>query len=172
MAQPLRVGLLGYGAIARGVVRLLCAEDHVELVGALVADPARPRDAVAPRILASVAELLELRPDVVVEVAGHAALGCFGPPILRAGIDLLLVSVGALAERSVERALVEAASEGQSRAIVVSGAIGALDAIAAASVGGLTRVTHTTRKPGRALLSPSDAAELREPRELFRGSAR
>ena len=108
----------------------------------------------------------------MVELAGHAALRCYGPPILRAGVDLMLVSVGALAEPSVEQAIVEAACAGRSRAIVVSGAIGGLDAIAAASVGGLTRVTHTTRKPARALLSTSEAAELREPRELFRGSAR
>jgi aspartate dehydrogenase len=172
MTRPLRVGLIGCGAIARGVVRLLRSGDHVELVGALVADPAKPREATAPRIVNSVDALLELRPDVVVEVAGHAALRCFGPPILRAGVDVMLVSVGALAEPSVERAILEAASTGRSRAIVISGAIGALDAIAAASVGGLTRVTHTTRKPARALLSPAEVAELREARELFRGTAR
>jgi aspartate dehydrogenase len=169
---PLRVGFIGFGAIARGVVRLLRPDDDVDLVGALVADPGKRREQAAPRILTSVDELLEQRPEVVVEVAGHAALGCFGPPILRAGVDVMLVSVGALAEPSVERAIVEAACAGHSRAIVLSGAIGGLDAIASASVGGLTRVTHTTRKTARALLSTAEVAELRAPRELFRGSAR
>jgi aspartate dehydrogenase len=84
----------------------------------------------------------------------------------------MMVSVGALAEPLVEEAIAAAACAGRSRAIVVSGAIGGLDAIGAAGVGGLTRVTHTTRKPARALLGASEAAELREPRELFRGSAR
>ena len=172
MHDPLRVGLVGFGAIARGVVRLLRAEDDVDLVGALVADQGKSRDETAPKIFASVEELLEQRPEVVVELAGHAALRSYGPPILRAGVDLMLVSVGALAEPAVEQAIVEAACAGRSRAIVVSGAIGGLDAIAAAGVGGLSRVTHTTRKPARALLSASEAAELREPRELFRGSAR
>jgi aspartate dehydrogenase len=168
----LRVGLIGFGAIARGVLGLLRAEDDVDLVGALVADPRKPRDQGAPRICASVDELLAQRPDVVVELAGHAALQCFGPPILRAGVDVMMVSVGALAEPSVEQAIMAAACAGRSRAIVVSGAIGGLDAIAAAVVGGLARVTHTTRKPARALLSPSEAAALSEPLELFRGSAR
>jgi len=168
----MRVGFVGFGAIARGVVRLLRPSDDIELVGALVADPDKPRDAGAPAILMSVDALLERRPEVVVEAAGHAALGCFGPPILRAGVDVLLLSVGALAEPSVEHAIVEAARAGHSRAIIVSGAIGGLDAIASASVGGLTRVTHTTRKPPRALLSPSEVAEMHAPRELFRGSAR
>jgi aspartate dehydrogenase len=168
----MRVGLIGCGAIARGVLRLLRADDEIDLVGALVADPGKSRDEAAPKIFASVDELLEQRLDVVVELAGHAALGCYGPPILRAGVDVMMLSVGALAEPSVEHAIVEAACAGRSQAIVLSGAIGGLDAIASASVGGLTRVTHTTRKPARALLGPSEAAELHEPRELFRGSAR
>jgi aspartate dehydrogenase len=84
----------------------------------------------------------------------------------------MLVSAGALAEPAVEQAIVQAACAGRSQAIVVSGAIGGLDALASAAVGGLTRVTHTTRKPARALLSAADAASLRVPRELFRGSGR
>jgi aspartate dehydrogenase len=169
---PLRVGLIGLGAIARGVVGLLRPEDDVELVGALVAQPEKRRAAAGPRILTSVEELLEQEPDVVVELAGHAALRCYGPAILRAGVDVMMVSVGALAEPAVEQAILEAACAGRSQAIVISGAIGGLDAIASAAVGGLTRVTHTTRKPASALLSASEAAELHGPRELFRGSAR
>jgi aspartate dehydrogenase len=87
-------------------------------------------------------------------------------------VDLLMVSVGALAEPSVETAIVEAARAGHAQARVACGAIGALDAIAAAAVGGLERVTHTTRKPARTLLAAEDAAGLEGPREIFRGSAR
>jgi aspartate dehydrogenase len=116
--------------------------------------------------------LLTYQPDVVVEAGGHAALKAHGPAVLRAGVDLLMVSIGALAEPEVECAIDHAARDGQAQAIVVSGAIGALDAIASAAVGGLERVTHTTRKPPRSLLPADEAAQLREPRELFRGSAR
>jgi aspartate dehydrogenase len=55
---------------------------------------------------------------------------------------------------------------------VASGAIGGLDAIASAAIGVLDRVTHTTRKPARALLDADEAAQLTAPRELFRGTAR
>jgi aspartate dehydrogenase len=169
----MRVGLIGLGAIGRGVIQLVRASDDVELVGALVADPRKSRARGAPPICGSLDELLEQRPEVVVELAGHAALRCHGPQVLRAGIDLIVVSVGALADPDVELAIVEAARAGGSRVIVASGAIGALDALASAAVcGGLTRVTHTTRKPARALLEPAEAANLAEPRELFRGSAR
>ena len=45
-----------------------------------------------------------------------------------------------------------------------------MDAIAAAAVGGLSSVTHTTRKPARTLLG--EGANLESACELFRGSAR
>ena len=168
----MRVGLIGLGAIGRGILELLTPADDIDVVGALVADAARARPAGTPRTCQSAAELIALRPEVVVEAAGHAALRQHGPAVLRAGVDLILVSVGALAEPETEQAMRDAACAGGSRTIVASGAIGALDALAAAAVGGLSRVTHTTRKPARALLPSDEARHLDAPRELFRGSAR
>jgi aspartate dehydrogenase len=168
----MRVGLIGLGAIGGGVLTLLRDDHDVSVVGALVANPTRPRGANAPRLCTDVEDLLRQRPDVVVEAAGHAALRCFGPRVLRAGIDLLMVSVGALAEPEVESAIRAAAQAGGSQAVVVSGAIGGLDAIASAAVGGLLRVTHTTRKPPASLLDPAEAQHLKAPQQLFHGSAR
>ena len=168
----MRVALIGLGTIARGVLELLQPADHIDVVGALVAHPNKPRPGVHVRLCVRIEDLLALQPEVVVELAGHAALRCHAPSVLRAGIDVLMLAVGALAEPHTERSIVEAARAGKSRAIVVSGGIGGLDAIAAASAGHLTRVTHFTRKPARALLPPDEAAALREPRELFAGSAR
>jgi aspartate dehydrogenase len=162
----MRVGLIGLGTIARGVLDLLQPSDNIDIVGAVVAHVEKRRDCAIPTF-ANVDGLLEAQPEVVVEMGGHTALRCHGPAILRAGIDLLMLSVGALADPDTERAIVDAASAGKSHAVVLSGAIGALDAIAAARVGGLTRVTHTTRKPARTL-----GAETNVPRELFTGSAR
>jgi aspartate dehydrogenase len=116
--------------------------------------------------------LLEGRPEVVVEAAGHEALASYGEAVLRAGVDLLVVSVGALAAPGVLDGLLVATGRSGARVTVATGAIGGLDALAAAAVGGLSRVTHTTRKPARTLLSAADAAHLREPREIFRGTAR
>ena len=169
----MRVGLIGLGAIGQGVLRLLQAGDGIDVVGALVASPNKPRPGHhAPGLYRRIEDLIALEPEVVVEAAGHAALRCYGPLVLRSGIDLLMVSVGALADPASEAAIREAASVGKSQAIVVSGAIGALDSLAAANVCGLTSVTHTTRKPPRNLLPADAAASLREPKMLFNGSAR
>lgn len=169
-----RVGLIGLGAIGLSVART-AREAHageIDIVAALVQDPSRPRNAPLPPLVGTLSELLALRPDVVVEVAGHEALRAYGADVLRAGIDLITVSAGALADPITCDLLLSAAAEGKARIRIPSGAIGALDAIAAAAVGGLDRVTHTTRKPARALLPGDEAAALRAPRELFRGPAR
>jgi aspartate dehydrogenase len=168
-----RVGLIGLGAIGASVVRI--ARDahpgEIDLVAALVRDAARPRSSAVP-LVPTLDELLARRPDVVVEAAGHDGLRAHGAAVLRAGIDLITVSAGALADVVLCDLLLRAAAEGHARIRVPSGAIGALDAIAAAAVGGLDRVTHTTRKPARALLPADEAAGMRAPRELFRGPAR
>lgn len=169
-----RVALIGLGAIGASVVRI-AREAHptaVGIVGALVRDAARGRGGHVPPLVTSVDQLLALEPDVVVEVAGHEALRVHGADVLRAGVDLITVSAGALADPITCDVLMRAAADGKARIRIPSGAIGALDAIAAAAVGGLDRVTHTTRKPARALLPPEDAARLVFPRELYRGPAR
>ena len=171
---PLRVGLIGLGTIGGAVVRLAAqhAPDEIVFVGALVHDDEREREPGLPPVLASADALLTAAPDVVVEAGGHDALALHGPAILRAGYDLVMVSVGVLARPEVYDALTAAARAGGGRAIVASGAVGALDVISAAALGGLDRVTHTTRKPPHTLLAPDEAAKLREAREVFRGSAR
>lgn len=171
---PLRVGLIGLGAIGQSVCKLAAerAPDEMEIVGALVRDAGRARPSWAPPIVGSAQELLGLRPDVVAEAGGHAALAAHGPAVLRGGVDLLMVSIGALADPAVEQEILEAARAGRARARVLSGAIGALDAIAAAAEGNLERVTHITTKPAHTLMEPSEASRLDGAIEVFRGTAR
>lgn len=168
-----RVCLIGLGAIGQSVVKLVReqAPDDIEIVAALVRDPSRPRPAGSPETVTSVEALLARDPDIVVEVAGHDGLRQHGPAVLRSGCEMIVVSVGAMAHPEVYDELVEAARLGGTRIKVASGAIGALDAISAASLGGLDRVVHTTRKPPRTLLG-EEGAHLTEAREVFRGSAR
>jgi len=169
---PLRVGLIGYGAIGQEVTRLAADEPEITVVAALVRDAAKSRTVVGPEIVTTLAALLAAKPEVVVEAGGHAALAAHGPGVLRAGYDLVMVSVGAFAVPGLLEEVTAAAREGGSQARIASGAVGALDAIAAAALGGLDRVTHTTRKPAHTLLPPDEVAALTGAHELFRGPAR
>ncbi len=115
--------------------------------------------------------------DFAVDCAGHAALREHGEAILDGGIDLLTVSAGALADDALRERLIVAARRGGARLAVVSGAIGALDALAAAAVGGLSSVTYRGRKPpGGWVGSPAedklDLDALTEAAVHFQGRAR
>lgn len=169
---PLRVGLIGLGTIGQGIVRLIDEQaiDSVQIVAALVRDRSRNRTVDTP-LVATLDELLALKPDVVVECAGHDGLQQHGAAVLRAGFNLIAVSVGVLAHDEVHASLLAAAQAGGTRMKVASGAIGGLDAIAAARIGGLDRVTHTVRKPPSTLLG-HEAEALSEPLTVFSGFAR
>ncbi len=173
--EPVRVGIIGYGAIGRAVCAAAQGADDLAVVGVFVRDPAKyAADAGdnAPPLVGSLDALLATKPVVVVEACGHAGLREHCPAVLRAGCDVLLLSVGVFAVPGVPEAISAAARAGGAQARVASGAIGALDAIASAAVGGLDRVTHTTRKPAHTLLPAAEAAALTEAVEVFRGSAR
>lgn len=170
----LRVGLIGLGSIGAAIARYLVEgrATGVSICGALVRDVSRTRRAGTIATYTSLDELLARSPDIVVEAAGRDAVRAFGPPVLAAGYDLLLTSVGALGDSPTLEKMLAAAKIGRSRLEYVSGSIGGLDAIAAAAVGGLDAVTITTSKPARTLLPPADAESLTGPREIFAGTAR
>jgi aspartate dehydrogenase len=174
------VGLIGYGGIAQDVVAALReAGSSVTVVGALC----RPGRAATARaalagidIVESPDALLARRPAVVAEVAGQQAVAEYGPEVLRRGIDLLAISIGALAEPKQLERLKTAAREGRSRILLPAGAIGGLDAIAAMRIGGLHAVRYRSRKPPAAWRgSPAekivDLDKLAARTVLYRGSA-
>lgn len=177
-----RIALIGYGAIGMVVHRLLRAHagDRAELVSILVRD--RPRALLeAPQeahlLVDGLASLLDRRPDLVVECAGHQAVDAYGEAVLQAGVDLLIVSVGALANASREQSLVAAAGTAHRKLILPSGAIGGIDWLTAARTAGLRQVTYRSRKPPQAWVG--SAAEqnthldnLAGATALFQGSAR
>jgi aspartate dehydrogenase len=175
-----RAGLIGYGAVGQEVCALVAggAAGDASIVGILVRDPSKYGEEarrLGVPFLDRADDLLALGPDVVVEAGGHDALRAHVATILSAGIDVLSLSVGALADPSIHEAIEDAARRGGARLRVVSGAIAGLDAISSAAVGPIDRVRHTVRKPPATLLPEEEAAavvESGESRELFSGTAR
>jgi aspartate dehydrogenase len=120
---------------------------------------------------------LDARPDLLVECAGHGALIEHVIPALRAGVSAVAVSTGALSDARVYAQLEDAARAGGARVHLTPGAVGAIDALAAARLGGLDRVTYVGRKPPLAWRdTPAEARvnldSLRESTTIFEGSAR
>jgi aspartate dehydrogenase len=142
------IGIIGKGAIARYVQQALIARGHT--IGALLlrtspdSQTAEPDDDVT-RVV-SVDELPQGL-DCILDCAGHGALRQHGAGILRRGIDLVTLSVGALADADLYEALARAAADGRANLHLASGAIGALDCLRAARAGNLDSVTYIGRKP-------------------------
>ncbi len=166
----MKIGIIGQGAIA-GYVRAHLETPHATLVRR--ASLAGSGDGLR---VASVADLPG-DTELMVDCAGHAALAEHGPAILERGIALVTVSLGALADQALHDRLAEAARRGGTQLHLASGAIGALDCLQAARVGGLDAVTYTGRKPPRGWKgSPAedrlDLDALTEPATHFEGDAR
>ncbi len=145
----MKLALIGHGAVAGAVLRTLRSSSGPRIEAVLCrAGRQQAAAEVAGPGIAVLTSIDELGPDIelVVECAGHEGLQQHGEQALRRGLDVLTVSIGALTDPVLHRGLTEAATEGRSRLHLASGAIGSLDAMAAAAVGGLDRVLYTGRK--------------------------
>jgi len=177
------VGLIGCGGIAQDVVAALREKDmdaEVEIVG-LLARPGRSEIARQKfpelEIFEAIEYLLSEGPDIIAEVASQQAVAEYGEQVLRDGIDLLVISIGALADAELYERLETAADAGNSRMLLPAGAIGGIDAITAMRIGGLSSVRYRSRKPPAAWRgSPAekvvDLRSLAKPAVLYTGTAR
>lgn len=133
--------------------------------------------AVSRAVRTDMVALLGDKPDVVAECASHVAVKDFGPAILESGCDLVVISIGAMSDQGLLQRLQQAAVKGGSRVVFPAGAIGGVDALAAARLSGLESVVYTGRKPPKAWRgTPAerllDLDTLREAAIFFEGTAR
>ena len=177
------IGLLGCGAIGRGLARAI---DGGKAPGAsLVAVFDQDADAArslarsldcGPVAAASFDDLVDADGvDMVVEAASQEAARRYGEAALSRGKDLLVMSAGALLDGGLFSRLAALAEEKDCRVYAPSGAVGGIDAIRAAR-DELEEVTLTTRKPPETLVdvtssSQTPAGEITSPQVVFEGSA-
>ncbi len=176
---PIKVGIVGLGAIGRQVCRAIDAGlPGLVLAGAT----ARTRER-AESFLASLKsrppfldlDALVAASDLVVEASTQAHLHEIAPKALGAGRDLVVLSCGALLGREDWIALAEAKG---ARILVPSGAIAGLDGVKGAAIGRITSVTMESRKPPKGLAGAPwvverkiDLDALREETLIFEGPA-
>ena len=175
------VAVIGFGAIARDLIDILGTESPPDRLTVLVR-PGREVEVqeamgAAICVTSDVAQMLATRPDVVVECAGHGAVSDFAAEVLASGTDLIVASVGALADAKLAERLEAAARTAGTQCLVPSGAIGGIDALGAARLSGLTSVRYTGTKPPQAWAgTPAEAAvdltTLTAPVAFFEGTAR
>lgn len=179
-----RIALVGFGAIGHAVFDLVADDARLEINQIVV--PAEHvqhiKDELAQRLDAASVEVsdhvsMDNRPDLIVECAGHSAIESHVLPGLKAGIPCMVVSIGALSAPGLPEQLEAAAQAGDTQVHLLSGAIGGIDALAAARVAGLDEVTYVGRKPplgwlGTPAEEKLDLHNLKEKALFFEGSAR
>jgi aspartate dehydrogenase len=141
----MNIALIGNGAIA-GYLQDALRKADINVRAILVRPERLDADSPTPPLIAAVADLPD-NVDLVIDCAGHAALHAYGADILRAGHDLVTVSLGALADDALHASLTRAGAAGGARLHLATGAIGALDCLRAARCGTLDYVRYTGRKP-------------------------
>ncbi|CAH1655136.1 L-aspartate dehydrogenase [Hyphomicrobiales bacterium] len=175
-SEPARIALIGLGAIGRTLAARLTQQGEDFALAALLRRPAPGAALAHITPFLSLEALIAWRPRLVVECAGHEAVREIVPPILSRGIPVVIASVGALADGGILAQVRNCARAGGVKAGIVSGAVGGLDALAAARYAGLESVTYVGRKPPRAWEgTPAadlvDLDKVSEPVAFFEGCA-
>lgn len=175
--SPHAVTLIGFGAIGRSVYEGMVDDPQVRISHIVVTPMRLAEVSAAVRGAAEVCTGVPVDATLALECAGHAALREHVLPALARGVECAVLSVGALSELGLPERLADAAQQGRTRAHLLAGAIGGIDAIAAARAGGLDHVTYTGRKPptgwrGSAAEQVVNLDALTEPAVILEATAR
>jgi aspartate dehydrogenase len=151
-ARRTHVALIGWGAIAQAVVGGLAkGTSQTRIVAVAVRDTARARDLPAGAVmLPDPSALADTDADLVVEAAGRDAVAPWGRAALTLGRDFAVSSTSAFADPTLLADLTALAERGNAQLFIPPGALGGIDALAAARRIGLAEVEHRIIKPPRA----------------------
>lgn len=178
---PLRLALIGWGAISRRIAELLAERNSasdITIAAIGLRDPAKATDAPATaRLITKPQELAGLDLDLVVEAAGRESVAIWGEAALAHAPAFAIASTSAFCDTALLDRLLAAAEANGSQLLIPPGALAGIDGIAAAALLPLHEVVHRIVKPPQAWRGT--AAEtlvaldgLTEASTFFAGTAR
>ncbi len=181
LRTPLRVALIGWGAISRRVAELISRSSSApNIVIVAVGVRSIPQAQTIPAgavVITDPARLAGLELDLVVEAAGREAVAIWGEASLRSAPAFAISSASALTEPALLERLLETAEACGSQFLLPPGALAGIDAIAAASALPIYEVVHSIVKPPAAWRgTPAESLialdGLTKATAFFSGSAR
>ena len=178
----MKVALIGLGGIARTVVQhlselapgatvsaVLVRADYVEAARAVLDASSDASTTTSINVVDNIDDLLAHDSDVVAECASQAAVAEFGESVLAAGRDLMIASVGALADAALADRLRAMAVENGVQVFAPAGAVGGIDALSAAKTAGLTWVRYPLSQAAECLARFAGRRALRSRRHRRAG---
>lgn len=174
---PLRLAVIGWGAISMAVARLI-SDAPLEIVAIAVRDHTIKRVDLpsGATLIDSPDDLAAFGPDLVIEAAGRESVGPWGCAAFACGADFVVSSVSAFADEALLDELRRLAEGSSRRLLIQPGALAGIEALSAARLMGIEHVEHRVSKPPRAWKgTPAetlcDLDSLTEPHVFFRSNA-
>ncbi len=181
VTEKKKLSILGNGFLAGIVVEAYNKGmlDEYELTG-ILGRTREKTEALAEkggcRACSTLEKLMKDRPDYVAEAASVKAVQDYGMKILSEGADLVLLSIGALADETFYREISECARIKGRKIHIASGAIGGFDVLRTISLMGQTQTSFRTKKGPKALLGTPLFEEslltTTEEKQVFHGNAK
>lgn len=177
----MNIGIIGCGAIGASLAK--AAETMEEVDEIYIFDKSHVCSARMEERLSKAKSILTFdelisRSDFIVEAASQDAVRLFAGKTAEAGLDLLIMSVGALVDDSLRKSLEKTAQEHGCKIYLPTGALCGIDGLSSAAVSDIDEVTLITRKPpfafeGVAFIKDQgiDLNNVSTPITLFEGNA-
>ncbi|GAA6478798.1 aspartate dehydrogenase [Enterocloster aldenensis] len=176
-----KFGIMGNGYLAGIIVDSYLSGilDEYQLVGVMGRTPDKTA-ALAERggckACGTVEELLALKPDIVAEAASVQCIKDNAETVLSSGADLIVLSIGAFADRALYDKIKETATEHDTKVHIASGAVGGFDVLRTVSLMGQAKSGICTRKGPASLkntpLYDDGLMTEEEERQVFSGNAK
>ncbi|MBN2110048.1 MAG: aspartate dehydrogenase [Methanosarcinaceae archaeon] len=148
----LRIGVIGCGTIGTGICRAIDGGSIKAELVAIYDRNAADADKLKSSLKSCRPDILEIidmvkQIDLLVECASQEAVYKVIPVALLAHCDVMIMSVGALADEKLRRTIESLARDNNCKVYLPSGAIVGLDGLKSASAEEVYSVTLTTQKP-------------------------
>lgn len=151
-----KLAIIGSGSLGSIIARVVAKDlnEDFEILGIFsgkLENAIKLSDEIGGKAYKTLDEIIDDKPDYIIEAASPDVLKEIGIKILANGIDLIPLSVGALAEKEFYHKVQTIARKYKSRLYIPSGAVGGFDVLRASMAMEHVDVAVTTEKSPKSL---------------------
>jgi aspartate dehydrogenase len=165
----MKVGIIGCGAIANIITTSIVPEENgIDIAYFFDKDIERAENLASLAGGVAVLDFDDMlnNVDLVLECASPNSVKEYAPTVLKKGLDMIIMSIGAFMDMEFYNDVLKIAKENNAKIHLPSGAVVGLDGIKAVAKFGLKEVNLVTRKSPKSLGKDIDSEEI-----LFEGKA-